>query len=266
MTLCVAIWCQKSDWLALSAVRMATVCPGNNATFIDVLAAEARLAIAGKNADAVAALVGRKESLFGHRFMLTQLSAMDRAGWEEQVAERVEQAMEAPFTDRKEGLFALRALAAGVRLPLGLKQRLVTLLIRLALSPKADSSLCAELFYDAAGLPRARDILQRDELRTDVVAAMRKRFWLRNPRRRGHSAPVVVTREEATLLDLLQLWNEWLPEGLELALPDSSDRAVPGIPRMSGAVPLRGPGNFESRVVDRGGFEVMHRGQHRFSV
>lgn len=230
-----------------------------HATFIDALAAEARLAVAGEDPVAVAALVGRQESSFGDRFLLTQLCAMDRAGWEEQVAERIEQAMEAPLTDRKEGLFALRALAAGVRLPKDLRHRVVTLLIRMALSPNADDSLCAELFYESAGLPRARDILQRDELRTDVVAAMRKRFWLRNPRRRGHSAPVVVTRGEASLLDLLQLWNEWLPEGLELAHPESSERTAPLVPRPPNASALRDTGNLGSSVIDRGGFEVVHR-------
>lgn len=230
-----------------------------HSTFIDVIAAEARLAIAGDDAAAVAGLVDRRDSSFSERFVLTQLSAMDRAGWEIQVAARVEQAMEAPFTDRKEGLFALRALAVGVRLPPNLRNRLVALLIRLALSPKSDVMLCQEVFSDAAGLPRARDILQRDELRADVIAAMRQRFWLRNPRRRGHAAPVIVSRGEASLLDLLQLWNEWLPVGLELAPPGSGAHPTSQLPGPSISAPMGWTVIRESAVVDRGGFEIVHR-------
>lgn len=230
-----------------------------HATFIDVLAAEARLAIAGKDPIAVGHLVERDKPFGGDRFMLTQLSAMDRAGWRDQVAQRVKRAMEAPFSDRKEGMFALRALATGVELPPDLKQRLMYLLIRIALSPKHDFQFCHELFTDGEALPSARDILQRESMKADVISALWMRFRLRDPRRHGQKRPLVVTHAEAALLDLLHLWNEWLSQGLELAHPDSSSRTGGRAQGLRGKSPSFALGTFEKNTIERGGFEIMHK-------
>lgn len=223
-----------------------------HATFVDVLAAEARLSMAGNDPIAVSRLVERDKPFGGDRFMLTQLSAMDRAGWHDQVVQRVKRAMEAPFSDRKEGMFALRALAAGVELSSDLRQRLVYLLIRIALSPKHDFQFCHEVFSDGEALPSARDILQRQSMREDVISALWMRFRLRDPRRRGQKPPLIVTHAEAALLDLLDMWNEWLHVGLELVHPDSLSRA-------GGSVKSESRGTLEKNSIERGGFEIMHK-------
>lgn len=230
-----------------------------HSTFVDVLAAEARLSMAGKDPAAVGKLVERESSGSGRQFTLTQLSALDRAGWREQVAQRVRKAMEAPFSDRKEGMFALRALATGVELTLDLKQRLICLLIRIALSPKPDFMFCDEVFTDGAALPQARDILQRESIRADVIAALWMRLRLRDPRRRGQKRPLVVTHSEAALLDLLHLWDEWLDQGLELAHPDSVAGAEQPMLRSQSMNPSVALGSDDQAIVHRGGFEVMHK-------
>ncbi|WP_431052498.1 NACHT domain-containing protein [Roseateles sp. L2-2] len=221
-------------------------------TLLDVLAAQARIKVAGQDAAAIRALVNRTERESSERFTLVQLGALDRAGWKAEVASRVYEAMAAPFSDRKESQFALRALADGVELPALLRKRLVAMLVRMALSPSIDAVSCLKIFSDTAGLPRSREILKREELRADVVEAMWNRFKLRDPRRRGHQPPLIVTKAEAVLLDMLELWREWAPDGLDLASPGEGKR---GRGKLRPVPVQPGP----SLIFDRGGFEIGHR-------
>jgi hypothetical protein len=229
-----------------------------HATLIEVLAAQAKLALAGGDTEQVAALVGPLALATDDRFILSQICVLDRAGWHQVVAKRIEQALESPVTQKKEGMFALRALAAGVELPQMLRRRLVVLLIRLALSPKAEQMTCAEVFLP--NLPKARDILRRLDLRDDVLAALWQRFHPRNPKRRGKMEPLVVMRGEAIVLDLLDLWNHWIHQGLELARPgEAGDRRTLGPRPVRMPVRPAGPTDLVPTTLERGGFQVMHR-------
>lgn len=229
-----------------------------HSTFIDVLAAQAKLAITGGDAAKVAALVDASALTMDDRFMVVLICVLDRAKWHQVVATRVEEALQAPLTQKKEGMFALRALAAGVELPEALRRRLVVLLIRLALSPKADEMSCAEFFLPS--LPKVKDILRRPDLRNEVLAALWQRFSPRNPRRHGSMAPLVVMKSEAVILDLLDLWNHWIRDGLELVRPDVA-KAGSSLFGGAGHPPKRrsAPVDVAPTTLERGGFQVMHR-------
>jgi hypothetical protein len=189
-----------------------------------------------------------------HRFILTLLSAMEAAGLHAAVAVRIERAMAAPFSDREESLLALRALAAGLQFTPALRYRLVAMLIRVVLAPKIDTVRCAELFTSLGSLPSARSIIQRPELRNDVRRAIWEHFRLRA---RGTGQPVRVSPNEAALLDLVEMWNEWINQGLVL-----TPRAQGATPPLAGPAPGRvAPGVVATpkqlQVLNRGGFSVI---------
>ena len=233
-------------------------------TVMEALAAEAIVAASRGERATLEAEIEKINSVMhrhGQRFALTLFAAMERQGLGGLVAIRIEAAIKAPFSARTEALLALRALAAGLQFPPSLRSRLVSLLVRVCLAPKAGALLCAEIFATSSDLPNAVDILQRVSLREDVTRAMWERLPEWDPRRRGINQPLQVSKAEAKLLDLLHMWNHWLSIGLELVRPHGGDtQIVPASSRQGyGGPQSRIEDGGQVRVIDRGGFSIRHR-------
>jgi hypothetical protein len=192
----------------------------------------------------------------GHRFQLVILCAMERAGFRNAVEKRLEEAIAAPFSAYNETLLAFRALAAGIAMSDVLRRKLVTQLVRVALSPRIDSLLCAEVYTSSSDLPTVLRIIQRPELRDDVAAALLNMLKWRDPRRHGSDQPLVLNGPMAKLLDILYMWNQWRDSGLELAkgggqdMPRRMSHALPRPPDANG-------GNGAPDIIDRGEFTVV---------
>ncbi|MFT3720590.1 NACHT domain-containing protein [Pseudorhodoferax sp.] len=189
------------------------------------------------------------ESRDDHRLQLTLLAALDRRDQLRIVERRLSKAIASPFSMRKESLLALRALAAGIRVTDGLRDKLVQLLVRIAFSITSGGVLCAELFYSGSPLPSPVAILRRPELRDIVKHALWNRFKFRNPRRHGMDKPLLVTDAEAKVLDAVDMWNEWIPD---LSLRRRSEQT----PLQRPEIFSRGGQPTSLRVIDRGGFSV----------
>jgi len=131
----------------------------------------------------------------------------------------------------KQTVFAMRALAASIKVGDLVQKRLIkTMIALLLLPPKVQLGrlLCAELF-SIEDTPDMADLANRARIRPLVVEQLRERWSKRA--RRGELV-VALTPREQKLLDRLGLWHE---VGLQFAAPDRPGR---GSDRLVGLAPV----------------------------
>lgn len=140
----------------------------------------------------------------GHLYALALLAAMARDNRSTAVYRILQCCLERPVPGLRLQLLALRALADGIDAGGTLRQLQVNLLIRILVTAQNERMRCQELF-SMDELSDPWEILERPELRGDVLAALQTRFAAR--RGRLGSKPLRVLDAEARILDRLQLWS-----------------------------------------------------------
>ncbi|WP_423205683.1 NACHT domain-containing protein [Pseudomonas kribbensis] len=157
------------------------------------------------------ALVARVESAIQHvgehhLYPLALLAAMERENRLTAVQKVLQWCLERPVPVIRLQLLALRALADGIDAGGALRQSQVKLLIRIIVTAQNESMRCQDVFK-MDELPDPWEILERPELRADVLAALDARFAAR--RSRLGARPLRVLDAEARILDRLQLWSSF---------------------------------------------------------
>lgn len=190
----------------------------------------------------------------GHLFALALLAAMVRDERMTAVQKIISCCLQRPVQGARAQLLALRALADGIDADGVMRLPQVKLLIRIILTAQNESMRCQDIF-STDELPEPWEILERPELRADVLAALEARFATR--RSRLGAKPLRVLDAEARILDRLQLWSSFrnLASGPQASISPSTM----GLP-----VGISGPGidgytRLELRRAD-GAVDLLHMG------
>ncbi|MNU55876.1 NACHT domain protein [compost metagenome] len=174
-------------------------------SFIETLAAQWEV----RNCEDDRALVTRVEQAMQHSgerhpYALALLAAMEREKRLTAVHRILRGCLERPLPGIRPQLLALRALADGIDAGGALREAQIKLLLRIIVTAHNESSYCQDIF-SMDELPDPWEILERPELRADVLAALEARFSVR--RSRLGAKPLRVLEVEARILDRLQLWS-----------------------------------------------------------
>jgi energy-coupling factor transporter ATP-binding protein EcfA2 len=190
----------------------------------------------------------------GHLYALALLAAMERGNRLTAVQKVLECCLQRPVPGVRAQLLALRALADGIDAGGTLRQSQVKLLIRIIVTAQNESMNCQELF-SMDELSDPWEILERPELRADVLAALEARFAAR--RSRLGAKPLRVLDAEARILDRLQLWSSF--RNLVSGAQPSTSPALVGLPMGIGGQGIDGYTQLELRRAD-GAVDLLQMG------
>ncbi|WP_223521767.1 NACHT domain-containing protein [Pseudomonas sp. GL-B-19] len=190
----------------------------------------------------------------GHLYALALLAAMERGNRLTAVQKVLECCLQRPVPGVRAQLLALRALADGIDAGGTLRQAQVKLLIRIIVTAQNESMACQEIF-SMDELSDPWEILERPELRADVLAALEARFAAR--RSRLGAKPLRVLDAEARILDRLQLWSSF--RNLVSGTQPSTSPALVGLPMGIGGQGIDGYTQLELRRAD-GAVDLLQMG------
>jgi hypothetical protein len=179
-------------------------------TLAEAMAAERMVSHGAGRSEALFQLVrdALKDPSLNHAFALTLLATMARRNENGAVGQILRRCIRSSVPGQRPKLLALRALAAGIDAEGVMRAELLNLLLRTVVTEYQESMRCSEIFASADGLPSPLKILERSELREDVIAAMAERF--RSRRSRGATGGVIVAlKREAKILDHLAIWSRF---------------------------------------------------------
>ncbi|NBA98254.1 NACHT domain-containing NTPase [Pseudomonas sp. R5(2019)] len=228
-------------------------------SFIETLAAQWEVRNCGDDS----ALVARVEQAMQHSgerhpYALALLAAMEREKHLSAVHRILRSCLERPVPGIRPQLLALRALADGIDAGGALREAQVKLLLRIIVTAHNESSYCQEIF-SLDELPDPWEILERPELRADVLAALEARFSAR--RSRLGAKPLRVLEVEARILDRLQLWSAF--RNLVSGTQQIHYPTMVGLPMGAGGQGIEGITQLQLRTAD-GAVELLQMGVTEF--